>query len=451
MSVDASMMMNFIQATNANAKQPSAKRNTPSSSNEATFEKLLSNMTSNKSVETLSEVNKLEEIPMSLKKTLEQLLSACVVTQGEEVQKDEESMSALLQLLMQSVDETRKEQFDSEVNADADEAMSLMSMLMNMGDTSLPEEIPTNSELVMVQDSQVIDLSMMQTDTRLNQLLVTLHAMNQQTENVESTNSEIVDNSFMQTMKTVNAEMPITAEQVVEGKEQPITIEVPAMKEMPQEIEKANPEVSFTEDGMKMEWEIVASKENKQSQLNDFEKAYQEMQAYRSPVTPAKVETTMFENTATKQFVAVTKTDVLNQISENMKALNDIQDEFVIKLKPEGLGEIIVKLQSESNGKNILSLVVNNQNVKNVLDSDLQGLKAALSQTNVEVKEVVYDNQSQYFQQSNFMEGNSFYQNRGQSNQANQSQSYQFNDDGQEETMQETVVMQSDSLIHQYV
>ena len=93
-------------------------------------------------------------------------------------------------------------------------------------------------------------------------------------------------------------------------------------------------------------------------------------------------------------------------------------------------------------------MIVNNENVKSILESDLNGLKAALSQTNVEVKEVVYDDNSQYFQQSNFTDGNGFYQER-ENNSTSQTFNYQFDVDEMEQANEEEIL--HDSIIHQYI
>ena len=82
----------------------------------------------------------------------------------------------------------------------------------------------------------------------------------------------------------------------------------------------------------------------------------------------------------------------------------DLSDEFVIKLKPEGLGEIVVKMVSDATGNASVTMITNNQHVKALLESDMVDLRNALLNQHVEVKEVVYDDQSSYFSESNFMD-----------------------------------------------
>lgn len=460
MNVDASMMANLIQATNFQGVN-SVKVDTSTSANKSTFKNLLAN--------ALNTENKAENVGNSTtvenkNEALLQLLMSLLESNTEEAQKDEDAMSALLQLLMQGTDEQRQEQLDDSLNSEEkEEAMSLMSMLMNIGITQTTSNDFQNSSM---NEAVSMDISMMQMEHRLNQVVMT---MSNETSKEESTSLlETLMQASNLSVKNESTNGQITTEKVnvvTSDSNSLFHVQTTTSLQESEQVSKVNSEVqnSFMKEQSNNDIFLHENEKNTEleglatsvkvikSEQSDFEKAYQEMQAYRANVnTTAKIQD-MPKMSEAKEVVQVNKSDVLNQINESMKAWNQIKDEFVIKLKPEGLGEIVVKLQSEANGKNLLSLVVNNQNVKNILESDLQGLKAALTQTNVEVKEVVFDDQSQYFQQSNFMEGNSFYQNREQSSQANQTSTYQYDNDEQEAMMQEQIVVQSDSLIHQYV
>ncbi len=68
--------------------------------------------------------------------------------------------------------------------------------------------------------------------------------------------------------------------------------------------------------------------------------------------------------------------------------------DFTIKLRPEGLGEITVKLL-ETGGKVTLSLAASDANVQRLLGSELNNLRDIMRPYNVEVSQVVQTNEAQ--------------------------------------------------------
>ncbi len=62
--------------------------------------------------------------------------------------------------------------------------------------------------------------------------------------------------------------------------------------------------------------------------------------------------------------------------------------EFVIKLKPAGLGEITVKLE-ETQGKTVLNLIASSQETAKILNNELNSLKEAMRPLQVEVQQAV--------------------------------------------------------------
>lgn len=82
-------------------------------------------------------------------------------------------------------------------------------------------------------------------------------------------------------------------------------------------------------------------------------------------------------------------TSVVRQIETGMKEnLSAGKSEFTIKLKPESLGEITVKLTEES-GKSVLTITTASATTAKLLNSDLDSLKAAMAPLNVRVNEAV--------------------------------------------------------------
>lgn len=70
-------------------------------------------------------------------------------------------------------------------------------------------------------------------------------------------------------------------------------------------------------------------------------------------------------------------------ISENLERG---RSEFTVKLRPEGLGEILVKLVSNEGGKAILTMVASSEKTAELLNRDLASLQTSLNQHNVEIE-----------------------------------------------------------------
>lgn len=82
-------------------------------------------------------------------------------------------------------------------------------------------------------------------------------------------------------------------------------------------------------------------------------------------------------------------TSLAQQVETGIKeSLNAGKSEFTIKLKPENLGEITVKLTEEA-GKSVLTITTASASTAKLLNSDLDSLKAAMAPLNVRVNETV--------------------------------------------------------------
>lgn len=107
-------------------------------------------------------------------------------------------------------------------------------------------------------------------------------------------------------------------------------------------------------------------------------------------------------------------TALLNQVKSGIE--QGIQKElqhFTIKLKPEGLGEIIVNMVS-TGGKISMSIGVTNAETQKLLSSELANLKEALQPFNAQVQEIYHNGtggmeftnyQQSFYQQQNQMSG----------------------------------------------
>lgn len=95
--------------------------------------------------------------------------------------------------------------------------------------------------------------------------------------------------------------------------------------------------------------------------------------------------------------------DILAQVKTGILANMDKgNSEFIIKLSPEGLGEITVKM-TEAGGKVSLSIITGNQQTQNALASEISSLREALRPLGAEVTQLVTQqeaNLSQNFAQN---------------------------------------------------
>lgn len=91
----------------------------------------------------------------------------------------------------------------------------------------------------------------------------------------------------------------------------------------------------------------------------------------------------------------VSTQDVFDQIKTSVtQHAQEGASDFTIKLKPEGLGEITVKLLDDG-GKITLSLAASNANVQRLLSSELNNLRDIMRPYNVEVAQVAQTNEAQ--------------------------------------------------------
>ncbi len=108
----------------------------------------------------------------------------------------------------------------------------------------------------------------------------------------------------------------------------------------------------------------------------------------------------------------VTPADIASQVKEGIiKEIGSGKDEFIVKLKPEGLGEITVRLMQEGD-RIALSISASNSHVARLLSSEIEQLRESLRPYNTVVQEVV--DQQAYASNQDFGQsfGNSQYQQR---------------------------------------
>lgn len=106
------------------------------------------------------------------------------------------------------------------------------------------------------------------------------------------------------------------------------------------------------------------------------------------------VQTTSMAGTAATQSVTYDEissesvtAQTLKAITTNLATSSDENQAFTVKLSPEGLGEILVKLEKTSDGL-VLKMTATNLQTADMLNMSMQELRASLSAYNPQIEEV---------------------------------------------------------------
>lgn len=120
------------------------------------------------------------------------------------------------------------------------------------------------------------------------------------------------------------------------------------------------------------------------------------------------------------------------------QGLTEGKEEFTVKLQPEGLGEITVKL-AQVDAKLVLRIVASSEQTARLLNASLAELKESLRPLGAQVQEVGVKNDFFSAQQDNAFAGNAFYQSQQQARQqrAHQARTPDFFWEGEETPLEE--------------
>lgn len=138
-------------------------------------------------------------------------------------------------------------------------------------------------------------------------------------------------------------------------------------------------------------------------------------------------------------------TPLTNQVKTGIEeGLSKQLNQFTIRLKPEGLGEILVHMTS-SGGKVALSIGVSNMDTQKLLSSEMMHLRESLQPLNAEVQEI-YHNSQGGMEMMNYEQG--FFRNQ-QGNGAGNTRRH-FAGNGEEEEVEEDRIMGTIDLHAEY-
>lgn len=176
-----------------------------------------------------------------------------------------------------------------------------------------------------------------------------------------------------------------------------IPLEVLTGKEMPQPtIPQQEAQIQGAFAAGKQQMPQLPTGEKKSQGILDIDALQQAVDGGRylpGGIEAARLDT--LTNPQTRDILAQVKTGILSKLHKG-------DNEFIIKLSPEGLGEITVKM-TETAGKVSMSIITSSQTAHNALASELSTLREALRPLGAEVTQLMTQqeaNLSQSFAES---------------------------------------------------
>lgn len=208
---------------------------------------------------------------------------------------------------------------------------------------------------------------------------------------------DVSDNTMFKNIDSSNAAEKISGKMIfdpkemIESGEMEIVSYVPAEKKTQSNTQSDNNR-NFSENGEKtidFARTMKSVKENVKPVADDTEKAaespamtVQEMNNLAERID-ISFDRAYAELEMNKTKYGSADEQLFKGIAENIKKG---KSEFTVKLRPEGLGEILVKLVSDDGGKTILSMVASSEKTAQLLNRDLASLQSSLNEHNVEIE-----------------------------------------------------------------
>jgi hypothetical protein len=177
--------------------------------------------------------------------------------------------------------------------------------------------------------------------------------------------------------------------------------------------------------------------------------ALMEVKSHKADLVTDITDDAPIAETSGKEILEQVKTGIL-------KKLDSDESRFIVRLKPEGLGEIAVDMVQKS-GKIVLNIIASSSQTEKLLASELTGLRDSLRLYNAEIKQVTSTETDpsalSYFSDRNFTENS-----EGRLDQwryAEEQQSYGAltggSDSVRDENRTEAVLQSRNSLLNRYV
>ena len=478
-SVNFELMQSLLQVTPQSKTFESASTKDDSS---VSFENVLDDMRKQGVTLTKEDVEAykatLEESDVDLEE-LQKVLSS--LSKLEEIENNEDGKS-LLEVLMEALNLTEETETEEPVDLEQPEIISLAqeqvveTTIKNVDNVESTTEMPKEVSKIETGHVEIEVKSVKPTVTRktekasVNSSIISIDTNDETLKSESAFNEQATQilNKHTEVMNTYVAK-PVfheakfdTNENVIISDDSVLKLDL-MYKGMFDEESVAELSTAMNVDKEVKIEEPLLTTENveviSEDEAADFEKAYMTLNTMRPIAQTLSINSNpeyRTENVNANKLVAnefgwetpIQQVNLTEQITTGFAKQVDLSDEFVIKLKPEGLGEIVVKMVSDSGGNSSVTMITNNQHVKALLESDMVDLRNALLNQHVEIKEVVYDDQSSYFSESNFMDQS----NKGHSTKEQSTFSYyQTTSDEQDVIIAPTnTYYYGSSKLHQY-
>ena len=207
---------------------------------------------------------------------------------------------------------------------------------------------------------------------------------------------DISDSEMFKNIKTVEAvnnsagKMIFGPEEMIKSGEMEIISYEPAQKN-PDSSSWQQPNKQTDENIIDLARTMKGVKENVKSETSDDTSEFSKISASLANVNPDELvqkkdisfERAYAELEMNKAKYGSADEQLYKGISENLERG---RSKFTVKLRPEGLGEILVKLVSDEGGKAVLTMVASSEKTAELLNRDLASLQTSLNQHNVEIE-----------------------------------------------------------------
>ena len=315
-------------------------------------------------------------------------------TEDAESSEDASILSMLMELLQSG---------DSNGNISQD----ILELLQNVEGIEGIDDIEIPNMIAKLQENNFFEAMGMDEDTA-----DTLYTLGNNTYNYLDAQSEVVKNYINSKLEAKNAEpttntametgvmenrvseLRATMKEVTETTEMPIVSMSYEKSSASEQI--MQPSLGVTVPNMiqqKMIRADMSESQNSNSQESETGDLSNQLSEIATANANANVITPQFElpkvqnlsNPLFDQF------NISEQITDGVKAnLNLEKSEFTVKLNPESLGEVTIKL-AEEGGKMVVNITAATESTAKLLNSDLTALRDSLGSLNLEIREVTVE------------------------------------------------------------
>ena len=324
-------------------------------------------------------------------------------TEDAETSEDASILSMLAELLQSG-------------NSNGNLSQDVLELLQNVEGIEGIDDIEIPNMIAKLQENNFFEAMGMDEDTA-----DTLYTLGNNTYNYLDAQGEVVKNYINSKLETKNAESTTTANTVMETgvmenrvpelratmKDFTETNEIPIVSVSYEKSSTSEqvmqPSLGVTVPNMiqqkmiradmsELSGESQNSNNSQESENGDVSSTLSEIatanaNANANVITP-QVQLPKVQNLSNPLF---DEFNISEQITDGVKAnLNLEKNEFTVKLNPESLGEVTIKL-AEEGGKMVVNITAATESTAKLLNSDLTALRDSLGSLNLEIREVTVE------------------------------------------------------------